>query len=75
MDFLEDIITPTSSRPHLLTVAARRPRRPSRGATGQAVSGIVKRSRSIQIDQDQLPGKQITPFFCIYSCRISKSFP
>jgi hypothetical protein len=56
MGFIEDIMQPTCPRPYLLVTAQRRARRPSRGAAGQAISGIVRRSRSIQIDSDQLPG-------------------
>ncbi|XP_076446610.1 putative phosphorylase b kinase regulatory subunit alpha isoform X2 [Babylonia areolata] len=54
MDFIHNLISPISHRPRLLS-QSRRARRASRGAIGQAVSGIVRRSRSIQIDADQIP--------------------
>ncbi|KAK7498731.1 hypothetical protein BaRGS_00010108, partial [Batillaria attramentaria] len=54
MDFIDNIMSPSCPRPHLLG-SGRRQRRSSRGASGMAISGIVRRSRSIQIDPEQLP--------------------
>ena len=58
MSFMDDMLAPTSPRPHLLSHQTRRTRRPSHSNTNDAVSGIVRRSRSIQIDPDAVPGKQ-----------------
>ena len=54
MDFIDNLVSPTCPRPHLLS-HGRRSRRASH-AGSHAVSGIVRRSRSIQISADQLPG-------------------
>ena len=56
MDFIDNLVSPACPRPHLLS-HGRRSRRASRGAGSHAVSGIVRRSRSIQINADQLPGR------------------
>ncbi|KAL8604077.1 hypothetical protein ACOMHN_024902 [Nucella lapillus] len=53
-DFIQHLVSPTCPRPRLLS-QTRRARRSSRGNIGQVVTGIVRRSRSIQIDSDQLP--------------------
>lgn len=55
MKIIEDIASPSCRRPYLLSTS-RRSRKASTVLSGTAVSGIVRRSRSIQIDPDQLPG-------------------
>ncbi|XP_025085854.1 phosphorylase b kinase regulatory subunit alpha, liver isoform-like isoform X3 [Pomacea canaliculata] len=54
MKIIEDIASPSCRRPYLLSTS-RRSRKASTVLSGTAVSGIVRRSRSIQIDPDQLP--------------------
>ncbi|XP_070197407.1 probable phosphorylase b kinase regulatory subunit alpha isoform X7 [Littorina saxatilis] len=55
LDFIDTILSPSCPRPHLLA-AAKRARKTSRSVSGQAIYGIVRRSRSIQIDSEQIPG-------------------
>ncbi|XP_025085861.1 probable phosphorylase b kinase regulatory subunit alpha isoform X10 [Pomacea canaliculata] len=57
MKIIEDIASPSCRRPYLLSTS-RRSRKASTVLSGTAVSGIVRRSRSIQIDPDQLPDTQ-----------------
>ncbi|XP_070197401.1 probable phosphorylase b kinase regulatory subunit alpha isoform X1 [Littorina saxatilis] len=54
LDFIDTILSPSCPRPHLLA-AAKRARKTSRSVSGQAIYGIVRRSRSIQIDSEQIP--------------------
>ncbi|PVD34258.1 hypothetical protein C0Q70_05526 [Pomacea canaliculata] len=59
MKIIEDIASPSCRRPYLLSTS-RRSRKASTVLSGTAVSGIVRRSRSIQIDPDQLPGSDFS---------------
>ena len=55
-DFIQNLVSPVHHRPRLLS-QSRRARRASRGTAGMAITGIVRRSCSIQIDAEQVPGE------------------
>ncbi|XP_071088484.1 probable phosphorylase b kinase regulatory subunit alpha isoform X8 [Haliotis cracherodii] len=62
MQFIGNIMSPTCPRPHLLSRT--RKGRVRKIQRSQSVHGIVRRSRSIQIDPDQVPegqGQVVTP--------------
>lgn len=65
MQFIDNIMSPTCPRPHLLSRT--RKGRVRKIQRSQSVHGIVRRSRSIQIDPDQVPGKISCIFRLVYS--------